>query len=127
MKIDDFLSSNKYELLSYFGQVHAAKSVELLIDTTKDEDEEFLKKCCLDAVTEFRHGDGEFDFPISKKKESSELDRRIAGELYIITLCEEEVKSGLLKRSGFRYSLVNNNKMPNIPNKKKYIVPPSGF
>ena len=68
MNLDDYLSSNKKELLSLFGQAHAARILEVIIDDNKKEDEHFLKTCCLDAVVAFKYMKSELDYPIDAHK-----------------------------------------------------------
>ena len=90
MNLDDYLSSNKKELLSLFGQAHAARILETFINDNKKEDEEFLKDCCLDAVLAFKYMDSDLDYPVDNAK---------------LKLVDQ----------GFD--------PPNIPKKKKYIIP----
>ena len=122
MNLDDYLSSNKKELLSLFGQAHAARILETFINDNKKEDEDFLKECCLDAVLAFKYMDSDLDYPVDNSKLKL-VDQKIASELYIITLCEDAVKNGSLIRRGYRYEPVLGFDPPNIPKKKKYIIP----
>jgi len=122
MNLDDYLSSNKKELLNLFGQAHAARILETFINEKQTEDEDFLKGCCLDAVVAFKYMESDLDYPIDDVKIKL-VDQKIANELYIITLCEEAVKKGSLIRMGCRYQPVIGFDPPNIPKKKKYIIP----
>ena len=122
MNIESFLSTNKNQLLNLFGQIYSARSLELLINPGNLDDESFLKSCCLDAIYQFRRYGEDLDFPIIKKRPPTDLDQQMANELYAITLCEEGVKNGNLKRMGFRYSVVNGKSYKNIGCSKKYII-----
>ena len=116
MNIDTYLASNKTELLSLFGQIHSGRLLETYINPEKYKESEFTKSCCLDAVLFYRRNGNYLEFPIENPKKATPIDKKIAQELYIITLCEEEVKKGSLKRSGFKYSQVGGYNIPNIPN-----------
>ena len=125
MNIDTYLASNKTELLSLFSQIYSGRITETFIDPSKYSEEEFTKSCCLDAVIFYRRSTGHLDFPIKRPAKVTDIDEKLAQELYIITLYEEEVRLGSLKRSGFRYCSVGGYNIPNMPKKKKYIVPPT--
>jgi hypothetical protein len=126
MNIDTYLAANKTELLSLFGQIHYGRLLETYINPEKYKGGEFTKSCCLDTIIFYRRSGMDLDFPIQKPEKITDVDKKLSQELYIITLCEEEVKRGSLKRAGFRYSPVGGYNIPNIPSRKKYIIPPSG-
>tara|TARA_R100000152_G_C6586947_1_gene48780 strand:- start:60 stop:443 length:384 start_codon:yes stop_codon:yes gene_type:complete len=125
MNIDTYLATNKTELLSLFSQIYTGRITETLINPSKYTEEEFTKSCCLDAVVSYRRSGKNLDFPIKRPNKITEIDKRLSQELYIITLYEEEVRLGSLKRSGFRYCTVGGYNIPNVPKKKKYLIPPT--
>jgi hypothetical protein len=122
MNTESFLSTNKNQLLSLFGQIYSGRSLELLISPGKVSSEDFTKSCCLDAIYFFRRNGEDLDFPITKNRPPTDLDKTLAEELYIITLCEDGVKRGNLKRIGQRYSLVDGRDYKNVNCSKKYII-----
>jgi len=124
MNIDIYLAKHRKELLDLYGQIYSGRILETYINPNAFSDEEFSKSCCLDAVVYYVGQGSELDFPIKKPKNITKDNQTLANELYTIALCEEEVKLGSLKRAGFRYSPINEHDIPNIPNKRKYIIPP---
>ena len=122
MNMESFLSTNKNQLLGLFGQIYSGRSLELLISPGKISNETFAKSCCLDTIFFFRRNGEELDFPITKNRPPTDLDKALAKELYVITLCEDGVKKGNLKRIGQRYSLVDGKDYKNVNCSKKYII-----
>jgi hypothetical protein len=106
MTHDSFLDHNRQSLLSIYGQIRLAYELELLTNENLTI-EEVDKQACLDTVLVHQLYGGIVEFPLPPHDDVDVETQHWANELYIIVLCEEGVRDGVLIRDGSKYCPTN--------------------
>jgi hypothetical protein len=120
LSAEKYVIKYKIELFKLYSAFYSGLELDIAL-YEKTVDQEMQKRACYLAVLSHKNKDFELNFSLDKEVASSKSDVILSDELFSVTLCEEQVKIGNLKRAGDFYISDSSEKFKTIPKYKKYI------